>query len=106
MGVYQEVQTMLDKTWKAMATRDRPCPKVSDKCKPTAGGCPCVQPGGDPGMPTGIRVRRILRVEDSSRWQRYLDCKESIKRKRGGKSAYSLTAKTSPHWEIIIILKP
>ena len=33
-------------------------------CPPKSGGCPCVQPDGDPGLPTKYRVRRVIRVED------------------------------------------
>mmetsp|Transcript_160499 Transcript_160499/g.293193 ORF Transcript_160499/g.293193 Transcript_160499/m.293193 type:complete len:2357 (-) Transcript_160499:41-7111(-) len=93
--IYAAVQNMLDQTWKPIATRDRPCPKGT--CKPTAGGCPCVQKGGDPGMPSGIRVRRILRNEDSKRWQQYLDRREKVKKKRRDDAQPRLTSKPTPH---------
>lgn len=63
-------------------TQDRPCPSSAHDRTP--GGCPCVQPGGDPGMPVGYRVQRVIRVESSSMWAKYQAKFENIKAKRRG----------------------
>jgi hypothetical protein len=75
---------MLSKSYKPTATQDRLCPKASDQCAKTPGGCPCVRPGGTPGLPTGYVVRRVIRVEDSAMWQRYLKRRDEIQEKRKG----------------------
>eukprot|EP00928_Gymnodinium_smaydae_P092797 TRINITY_DN7672_c0_g1_i3.p1 TRINITY_DN7672_c0_g1~~TRINITY_DN7672_c0_g1_i3.p1 ORF type:complete len:607 (+),score=52.20 TRINITY_DN7672_c0_g1_i3:74-1894(+) len=72
--------TLLSESYFAKATRDRPCPRGS--CPKTAGGCPCVQPGGSPGLPTQYIVRRVVRVEDSSMWAKYVERREAIAENR------------------------
>jgi len=75
---------LLKETYHPKSTQDRPCPNAT--CVRTAGGCPCVQPGGSPGLPTEYRVRRIIRVEDSGMWQRYVNKRDAISRSRTGGS--------------------
>eukprot|EP00913_Durusdinium_trenchii_P022503 g21140.t1 len=59
---------MFKASYVASATRDRPCP--SSSCAKTPGGCPCVQPGADPGLPVAYRTRRVIRVEAADMWRR------------------------------------
>lgn len=81
---------LLAETYFAKATRDRQCPKATDKCPLTAGGCACVQPGGNPGLPTGYKVRRVVRVEDSGMWGRYENKRDQIRRQRARKGQMPL----------------
>jgi len=71
---------LFDLTYRAKATQDRKCP--NGRCAKTPGGCPCVQTGANPGMPTGFKVRRVVRVEDSEMWGRYIDRRDAIQQKR------------------------
>lgn len=73
---------LLAQSYKSRATRDRRCPKKTDACPSTPGGCPCVQPGGDPGLPVCYLVRQVIRVESSAIWARYMMKKDEIRRKR------------------------
>lgn len=86
MYVSKELHPMFDallaQTYEAKATQDRPCP--SGTCERMGGGCPCVQPGGTPGLPAGFRVRRVVRVEDSTKWERYVQKRQSIAEARAG----------------------
>lgn len=41
-------------SYRAITTQDRLCP--TGKHDKTRGGCPCVQVGGDPGLPTGFQA--------------------------------------------------
>jgi len=95
-------QTILDLSWKQVATRDRPCPRNS--CKQQPGGCSCVQPGGDPGMPMGLQVHRILRFEDSKMWSRYMTRVVEIQERRNGNVEVPLTnsLKQAAAWEQLV----
>jgi len=75
---------LLEKTYVSKATQDRKCPKISPSvpCARTPGGCACVRPDGFPGLPTGYRVRRVIRVEDSEMWYRYHQKRSVIKATR------------------------
>lgn len=83
-GSHTLFDELLNKTYKSISTQDRPCPKAADKCNKVPGGCPCVRPGGTPGLPTGFVVRRIIRVEDSGMWKRYCEKRNAIRAKRSG----------------------
>jgi len=75
---------LLTKTYRGITTQDRPCPKaVGDQCSKVQGGCACVRPGGVPGLPTGYVVRRVIRVEDSGMWGRYVAKRSTIRAKHG-----------------------
>lgn len=41
-----------------------------------------MQPDGDPGLPVGFRVRRVIRVESSSMWAKYAAKRAAIQAKR------------------------
>lgn len=71
-------------SYQAIATQDRPCPKLVDACDKTPGGCKCVRAGGDPGLPTGYVVRRVVQVERPAKWERYLKRKTEIRKRRAG----------------------
>ncbi|CAE7556957.1 Tiparp, partial [Symbiodinium necroappetens] len=71
---------LLNTTYLARCTQDRPCPKAA--CPKTPGGCPCVQPDGDPGLPASYVVRRVIRVEDSRMWKRFMRKRDQIRRNR------------------------
>lgn len=73
-------QSLLTYTYRNIPTQDRPCPK--NKCGKMKGGCPCVQPGGTPGLPVGFQVKRVIRVEDSHMWERYVQRLSAIQGKR------------------------
>ncbi|CAE7238543.1 Tnks [Symbiodinium sp. CCMP2456] len=73
-------EEMLNESYVAKATQDRPCP--TGEHGKTPGGCPCVQPGADPGLPTRYRVRRVIRVEASDIWRRYVDKRNAIRESR------------------------
>eukprot|EP00927_Polykrikos_kofoidii_P077970 TRINITY_DN74851_c0_g1_i1.p1 TRINITY_DN74851_c0_g1~~TRINITY_DN74851_c0_g1_i1.p1 ORF type:complete len:1591 (-),score=283.88 TRINITY_DN74851_c0_g1_i1:245-4540(-) len=94
VALYPLMQKLLDDTWKFIPTRDRPCPKRTDPCASRAGGCRCVQKDGNPGMPTGLRVRRILRVEDSQMWESYHAKRQEIADCRRGETLLDLSTKT------------
>jgi len=63
--------SLLEKSYEAKSTKDRPCPKTTDPCDRQSQGCPCVRVDGTPGLPTGYCVRRVVRVEHSQMWERY-----------------------------------
>ncbi|CAE7227798.1 TIPARP [Symbiodinium natans] len=71
---------MFEESYVAKATQDRPCPKGTCGKKP--GGCPCNQPGGDPGLPVSFHVQRVIRVESSELWERYQNKKKAIMKLR------------------------
>eukprot|EP00930_Biecheleria_cincta_P065273 TRINITY_DN5101_c0_g1_i1.p1 TRINITY_DN5101_c0_g1~~TRINITY_DN5101_c0_g1_i1.p1 ORF type:complete len:1132 (-),score=155.44 TRINITY_DN5101_c0_g1_i1:32-3166(-) len=75
-------QSLLSHTYRNIPTQDRPCPKK--KCGKIRGGCPCVQPGGSPGLPVAFQVKRVIRVEDSDMWERYVQRRNAIQGKRSG----------------------
>ncbi|CAE6968044.1 Parp12 [Symbiodinium natans] len=77
----EQFTELLNHTYRARCTQDRPCPKGS--CSKTPGGCPCVQPDGDPGLPASYVVRRVIRVEDSRMWKRFMTKRDQIRRSRG-----------------------
>ena len=73
----QYFQALMDRTYRPIATQDRACPTKAHVKTP--GGCPCVRPGGVPGLPTGFQVKRVIRVEDSEMFNRYITRREQIK---------------------------
>ncbi|CAE7227802.1 Tiparp [Symbiodinium natans] len=73
-------EEMFTQSYVEKATQDRPCPRGEHGKTP--GGCPCNQPGADPGLPTRYRVRRVIRVEASDIWQRYVAKRDEIREKR------------------------
>lgn len=81
VGRHQEkvFDDLLFQTYRRKATQDRPCPL--GKHEPTPGGCECVQPEGDPGLPRGYRVRRVIRVEHSDIWLRYVKRRRALQAK-------------------------
>lgn len=73
-------QDLVSKTYQDIVTQDRLCPNgTHDK---TRGGCPCVQVGGDPGLPSDFQVMRVIRVEESGMFNRYVAKREQIRQKR------------------------
>lgn len=77
---HEKFNTLLKETYVARATQDRLCPKgLHGKTK---GGCECVQPGGDPGLPTEYLVRQVVRVENALMWARYVMKRDAIRLKR------------------------
>ncbi|CAK9079613.1 Hypothetical protein (Fragment) [Durusdinium trenchii] len=83
-SLHDTFNELLELTYREKATQDRKCPKrlERERCKKTPGGCPCVQPGGSPGLPTAFKVRRVVRVEDSDMWARYVEKREEISSRR------------------------
>lgn len=79
---------LLKASYEAKSTKDRPCPKKVDPCDRQSQGCPCVRVDGDPGLPTGFCVRRIVRVEHANSWARYAKKRKEIYDKRNGESMY------------------
>mmetsp|Transcript_9957 Transcript_9957/g.16583 ORF Transcript_9957/g.16583 Transcript_9957/m.16583 type:complete len:288 (-) Transcript_9957:12-875(-) len=77
-GAFNE---MLKATYLPRVTQDRPCP--TGEHERVKGGCKCVRPDGDPGLPVSYHVRKVLRVEDSGMWGRYVKKRESIRTARG-----------------------
>ncbi|CAE7926920.1 Tnks [Symbiodinium sp. KB8] len=73
-------QDLINQTYRKITTQDRLCP--TGKHDKTKGGCPCEQPGGDPGLPTGYQIKRVIRVEDSAIFSRYIHRRDQIKRSR------------------------
>eukprot|EP00931_Biecheleriopsis_adriatica_P059500 TRINITY_DN3560_c0_g1_i4.p1 TRINITY_DN3560_c0_g1~~TRINITY_DN3560_c0_g1_i4.p1 ORF type:complete len:1666 (+),score=300.28 TRINITY_DN3560_c0_g1_i4:61-4998(+) len=77
-------QDLMNFCYRDIVTQDRPCP--NGKCDKQRGGCPCVQPitraHDPPGLPTGYEVLRVIRVEDSGMWERYVNKRDSIRNKR------------------------
>eukprot|EP00439_Symbiodinium_sp_Y106_P083166 s907_g23.t1 len=65
-------EEMLNESYVAKATQDRPCP--TGEHGKTPGGCPCVQPGADPGLPIRYRASDI--------WRRYVDKRTAIRESR------------------------
>ncbi|CAK9116020.1 unnamed protein product [Durusdinium trenchii] len=61
----QLFQDFVNYTYRAIPTQDRLCP--SGTHEKMRGGCPCVRPGGNPGLPTGFQVKRVIRVEDADK---------------------------------------
>merc|ERR1712054_314327 len=76
-------QSLFDRTYVKVSTRDRPCP-----CEPPcsqegrAGGCPCSRYGGTPGLPVRYQVCQVLRLEDSKCWSEYTRHRRSIQQLR------------------------
>eukprot|EP00927_Polykrikos_kofoidii_P027676 TRINITY_DN24269_c0_g1_i1.p1 TRINITY_DN24269_c0_g1~~TRINITY_DN24269_c0_g1_i1.p1 ORF type:complete len:924 (-),score=145.03 TRINITY_DN24269_c0_g1_i1:159-2930(-) len=94
---------MVSATYKQIVSRDRPCPHPEPRtCPSTPGGCPCVQVGGDPGMPTGLVVRRVVRVEDATLWQNYVNKREQI---RAARESEVLRAATPPVFTTAVVGK-
>jgi len=75
-------QGLLSYTYRPIPTQDRLCP--NNTCSKQRGGCPCVQRGGDPGLPTGYEVKRVIRVEDSGMFERYVQRRKAIRGARAG----------------------
>ncbi|CAE7320050.1 Parp12, partial [Symbiodinium sp. CCMP2456] len=75
------MQMLVDFTYRGITTQDRLCP--SGEHGKTRGGCPCVRPGGDPGLPTGFGVRQLVRVENSDLFAKYMVRKAEIREARG-----------------------
>ncbi|CAE7405535.1 Parp11 [Symbiodinium sp. CCMP2592] len=73
-------QELVNYTYRQIPTQDRLCP--TGKHDKTRGGCPCVQPGGDPGLPTGYQIKRVIRVENSAMFTRYIDRCDRIRTSR------------------------
>lgn len=73
---HERFNQLLAATYQARCTQDRPCPNGT--CGKTQLGCPCVQPGGTPGLPVGYRIRRVIRVESSAMWRRYVRTRGAI----------------------------
>ncbi|CAE8708449.1 unnamed protein product [Polarella glacialis] len=78
LAIFQE---LMDTTYRPIPTQDRPCPKGT--CGKVRGGCPCVRPGGSPGLPSGYKVKRVIRIEDSGMFERYSQRLGKIRRSRG-----------------------
>jgi len=75
-------EQMAQATYVSKPTRDRPCPV--NKCADIPrGGCEHVLAGGDPGLPLGYVVRKVIRIEDSEKWVKYAEARETIKNTRG-----------------------
>ncbi|CAE8702895.1 unnamed protein product, partial [Polarella glacialis] len=74
-------QELMDTTYRPIPTQDRPCPKGT--CGKMRGGCPCVRPGGSPGLPSGYEVKSVIRNENSGMFERYAQRLGEIKRSRG-----------------------
>mmetsp|Transcript_158589 Transcript_158589/g.280067 ORF Transcript_158589/g.280067 Transcript_158589/m.280067 type:complete len:648 (-) Transcript_158589:45-1988(-) len=72
------VQHLISETFLPISTQDRVCP--NRRCPMTPGGCECVRPGGDPGMPSGLQVLTVIRVEDPQSWEQYMAKREDIRR--------------------------
>ncbi|CAK9077143.1 Protein mono-ADP-ribosyltransferase PARP12 (ADP-ribosyltransferase diphtheria toxin-like 12) (ARTD12) (Poly [ADP-ribose] polymerase 12) (PARP-12) (Zinc finger CCCH domain-containing protein 1) [Durusdinium trenchii] len=83
MRQFQESE-LVTFTYRDIPTQDRLCP--TGKHDKTRGGCPCVQPGGDPGLPTDFQVtlgtKRVIRVEDSEMFTRYIVRRDKIRQER------------------------
>jgi len=79
-GSMHHFQDLVSKTYRDIVTQDRLCP--NGKCDKTRGGCPCVQVGGDPGLPSDFQVKRVIRVEESGMFNRYIEKRDQIKKKR------------------------
>eukprot|EP00930_Biecheleria_cincta_P027321 TRINITY_DN19198_c0_g2_i2.p1 TRINITY_DN19198_c0_g2~~TRINITY_DN19198_c0_g2_i2.p1 ORF type:complete len:911 (-),score=114.29 TRINITY_DN19198_c0_g2_i2:7-2739(-) len=80
----EHFQDVLQESYIAKVSQDRLCP--SNVHGRTPGGCPCVQPGGVPGLPTKFAVLRVVHNEDSKMWKRYCDKRAHIKDRRSGDS--------------------
>ncbi|CAK9077284.1 Beta-catenin-like protein 1 (Nuclear-associated protein) (NAP) [Durusdinium trenchii] len=79
-GNMRQFQELVTFTYRDIPTQDRLCP--TGKHDKTRGGCPCVQPGGDPGLPTDFQVKRVIRVEDSEMFTRYIVRRDKIRQER------------------------
>jgi len=79
---HEVFEKLLKDTYVARCTQDRPCPKNTGGCGKVPGGCPCNRPGGDPGLPTGYIVRRVIRVEESDMFEGYKKKRDEIKASR------------------------
>lgn len=84
---YSKFDELLRATYWPRCTQDRQCPRAT--CPRTGRGCPCVQPGGDPGLPTGYRVCRVIRVESARMWRLYARKREEICCRRQGQELLS-----------------
>lgn len=78
----QVFDELLRASYEAKSTKDRPCPKLVEPCERTSQGCPCVRVDGDPGLPTGFVVRRVIRVEHSNMWEKYAQKRKAIQSSR------------------------
>ncbi|CAK9010612.1 Poly [ADP-ribose] polymerase (PARP) [Durusdinium trenchii] len=76
----QLFQDFVNYTYRAIPTQDRLCP--SGTHEKMRGGCPCVRPGGNPGLPTGFQVKRVIRVEDADKFNRYVRRRRAIMQNR------------------------
>lgn len=79
---HEKFNQLLRAAYLPKCTQDRPCPNGT--CPKTPLGCPCVQPGGTPGLPVGYCVRRVIRVESAGMWRRYARRREEICSWRSG----------------------
>jgi len=84
-------EEMMAQSYEAKSTRDRPCPKKDKPCDRMAQGCPCVRVDGEPGLPTGFRVRRVVRVENSKMWEKYAQKRKAIFENRSGETLHKFT---------------
>eukprot|EP00439_Symbiodinium_sp_Y106_P075316 s2375_g14.t2 len=73
---------LLDSTYRARSSQDRPCPDGA--CPKRPGGCPCVQPDGEPGLPASYVIRRVLRAENSGSWTRFVAKRAQLRSRRQG----------------------
>ncbi|CAE7335335.1 Parp12 [Symbiodinium necroappetens] len=73
---------LLDSTYRARSSQDRPCPDGA--CPKRPGGCPCVQPDGEPGLPASYVIRRVLRAENSGSWTRFVEKRAQLRSRRQG----------------------
>eukprot|EP00927_Polykrikos_kofoidii_P028483 TRINITY_DN24867_c0_g1_i1.p1 TRINITY_DN24867_c0_g1~~TRINITY_DN24867_c0_g1_i1.p1 ORF type:complete len:628 (+),score=75.65 TRINITY_DN24867_c0_g1_i1:164-2047(+) len=62
-----------------LCTHNGGCPKPKSRRPQTHGGCHYVRPAETPMSPEAYRVRRVIRVEDSAMWARYLSARRVIK---------------------------
>eukprot|EP00927_Polykrikos_kofoidii_P055585 TRINITY_DN49803_c0_g1_i1.p1 TRINITY_DN49803_c0_g1~~TRINITY_DN49803_c0_g1_i1.p1 ORF type:complete len:607 (-),score=91.35 TRINITY_DN49803_c0_g1_i1:38-1858(-) len=79
MTIFNE---LMKETYMAKSTKDRPCPKRTNPCERQSQGCPCVRVDGDPGLPIGFQVRRVVRVENAKMWERYAGRRDKIRQIR------------------------
>jgi len=82
--IHSTFDEMFKASYVASATRDRPCP--TGEHGKTPGGCACVKPGGDPGLPVQFRTRRVIRVEAADMWRNYVAKRNVIRSRRSGEA--------------------
>lgn len=78
--IHSTFDELFKESYVASATRDRKCPTGEHGSTP--GGCECVKPGGDPGLPVAFRTRRVIRVEASEMWRSYVKKRNVIRNRR------------------------